>query len=201
MQLPSRPADSQANPIASQWIYKDKKDKGLIRGGASDGGSYHLKLCKWTITQLDPRFWKTSHPWTSLSQPKVRSIKLGLLVWSLEDQIIVLRNKYELTAAERRCPLREETANETIVVLAQGWMAWSHHSSRKGLRLIWTPRGECRDRRQEGPQAQEILHSWRWGPILAAWPNLEFKMIEILGDNLWFANWATSPRNRWGRSQ
>lgn len=89
--------------------------------------------------------------------------------------------------------MREETANETILVLAHRTKPkdkWREATiaSRKVCASSGLPdvNVEIADKRGLKPKRSSTVGDGE--PILAAWPNLEFKMIEILGDNLWFAN-------------
>lgn len=99
---------------------------------------------------------------------------------------------YELTAAARRCPLREERANEAILVLAQGTKPkdqWREAviAARKLCSSFGLPdvNVDIADKTGLKPKRSSTVRDWE--PILAAWPDLEFQVIEILGDNLWLA--------------
>ena len=115
----------------------------------------------------------------------------------LEDQVIVLLNKYnvdwyEIIAAARRCSLRVEPANDTILVLAHRnkptdeWrettIAARKACASFGLRDVNVGIADTR-----GLKPRKSFTIGDGEPILAAWPNLESQIIEILGDNLWLA--------------
>lgn len=115
----------------------------------------------------------------------------------LESLIIKSLHQYEvdwveISAAARRCPLRDEPATETILVLApknQPEDKWREAvvAARKLCSSFGVPNVnvEIADKRGLKPKRSSIVQDGE--PILAAWPNLETQIISILGETLWLA--------------
>lgn len=101
----------------------------------------------------------------------------------LECEITVLLIKYEvdsykITAAMQRCPLREEPANETLLLLAHRTKPddkW--REAIIAARNICAPFGvpnvdiEIAEKRGFKPKRSSTVEDGQ--PVLAAWPNLE----------------------------
>lgn len=115
----------------------------------------------------------------------------------LERLIVDSLHKYEvdwfeISAAARRCPWRDEPANETILVLARRIKPedkW--HEAVVAARKLCTSFGvpdvnvKIADERGLKPMRSSTVGDGE--PVLAAWPNLESQIFEILGDTLWLA--------------
>lgn len=115
----------------------------------------------------------------------------------LERLVIDLLQKFEvdwfeISAAARRCPLRDEPANETILVLAHKTKPedkWREAviAARKLCKSFDVPNVsvEIADERGLKPKRSSTVGDGE--PVLAAWAKLESQIVEILGDTLWLA--------------
>lgn len=99
---------------------------------------------------------------------------------------------FEISAAARSCPLRDEPANETILVLAHRTKPehkWREAviAARKLCKSFDVPNVsvEIADKRGLKPKRSSTVADGE--PVLAAWANLESQIVEILGDTLWLA--------------
>lgn len=99
---------------------------------------------------------------------------------------------FEISAAARRCLLRDEPANETILVLAHKTKPedkWREAviAARKLCKSFDVPNVsvEIADERGLKPKRSSTVGDGE--PVLAAWPKLESQIVEILGDTLWLA--------------
>lgn len=99
---------------------------------------------------------------------------------------------FEISAAARRCPLRDEPANQTILVLAHKTKPedeWREAviAARKLCKSLVVPNVSVKIADERGLKPKRSSTVGDGEPVLAAWPNLDSQIVEILRDTLWFA--------------
>ena len=99
---------------------------------------------------------------------------------------------FEISAVARRCPLRDEPANEKILVQAHRTNPedkWREAviAAKELCKSFDAPNVsvEIADKRGLKPERSSTVGDGE--PVLAASPNLESQIVEILGDTLWLA--------------